>query len=193
MKKGRYEKKSSDFSSYRSPFFKPTLNCQTHCCGWDAFRTITGEPPKSRFGNLTTDKHMVGALREKGVTVIPLTVSSVTNRPDLDNLVFENHVVLISQMFKKNEGSWCILYKRKIYHNCHNETEFFHMLEFLNRPILSAYILWKKEWGYKPEKNRKSKKEESEKTETEYYHLNWPGESVGYRAYSSSYNWLCSK
>lgn len=95
---------------------------------------------------------MVDSLIEEGLDVIPLSVCSVTNRPNLGNLVTEKHVLLISQMFRKNEGSWCVLHKGKIYHNRKDETEFFHSLEFINRPILSAYVIWKKEWAGKEKK-----------------------------------------
>lgn len=102
-----------------------------------------------------TDRKMVDALKHTGLEVVPLSVCSVTNRPSLMNLVVEDHVLLISQMFRKNEGSWCVLHKGNIYHNRKNETAFFHPLEFINRPILSAYIVWKKEWAPKAKKYKK--------------------------------------
>src|SRR5574343_507700 len=141
MKRGRYANCYSDLSAYRSPLFKPYLKVvrDDGCCGWDAFITITGKYPKKKFGKLTTDKKMIDALVGEGLDVVPLSVCSVTNRPNLGNLVTEKHVLLISQMFRKNEGSWCVLHKGKIYHNRKDETEFFHPLEFINRPILSAY------------------------------------------------------
>ena len=154
MKKGRYAQRFSDLTAYRSPFFKPFLFTagDDGCCGWDAYITIVGEYPNGKFGKLMTDRNMVGSLRHVGLEVIPLSVCSVTNRPSLMNLVVEDHVLLISQMFRKNEGSWCVLHKGRIYHNRKDETEFFHPLEFINRPILSAYIIWKKEWALKQRK-----------------------------------------
>lgn len=149
MKEGRYVSRLTDYNTYRSSFFVPYQGVATHCCGWDAFRTIAWDSPPRKFGNLTMDNQMVGALKSSGITVIPLSVCSVTNRISLDNLITEKHVVLISQMFKRNEGSWCVLYDGKIYHNCEDETEFFHPLEFINRPILSAYLVWDRKWTRK--------------------------------------------
>jgi hypothetical protein len=154
MKRGRYCERYKDFDEYRSPFFKPADVRPSNSCGWDTFLLITGKYPIGKFGQLTTDKKMVMALEKEGVTVIPLSICSVTNRYDLRNLVSEEHVVLISQMFRKNEGSWCVLHNGEIYHNCTKETDFFHMLEFINRPILTAYILWKKDWSLKPARLR---------------------------------------
>jgi hypothetical protein len=156
MKKGRYANWYSDLEAYRSPFFEPFLDyrfsASPGCCGWDAFKTIVGHNPNRRFGKLTTDKLMVEALENSGIHVIPLSVCKVTNRPSLMNLVNEDHVVLISQMFRKDEGSWVILHGGKIFHNCKDETEYFHPLEFINRPILSAYIVWKEKWAPKQRK-----------------------------------------
>lgn len=147
-----------NLASYRSPFFEPYLNGSTHCCGWDAYRTILGKNPPKNFGNLSTDRQMVGALRTSGIEVIPLTVCTVTNRLELFNLVLESHVLLISQMFRKNEGSWCVLHGGRIFHNCEDETNSFHMLEFINRPILTAYILWTKKWERKMRQKNKRQK-----------------------------------
>lgn len=148
MKMGRYVG-GMNLAAYRSPFFKPYLDDSTHCCGWDAYRTLLGTDPPRKFGNLSTDRQMVGSLRASGIEVIPLTVCAATNRYEVFNLVLESHVLLISQMFRKNEGSWCVLHGGRIFHNCEDETSSFHMLEFINRPILTAYILWMKKWEEK--------------------------------------------
>ena len=154
MKWGRYDNVKRNFVAYRSPFFVPYTGDSTYSCGLDAYRTLTWKDPPRYTSRLSTDRQMVSALRKDGIKVIPLTVCRVTNREILSNLILETHVVLISQMFKKNEGSWCVLYDGRIYHNCSDETDSFRMLEFINRPILSAYILWRKKWAVKP-RNKK--------------------------------------
>ena len=152
---GRYTRRNwdLDFDKYTAQLFDinpPGL--RRHCidsCGEHAVWTLThkgfSEEERQRYGWVLTRNQMVRLLRKRGLTVIPLSVCDVTNRRfAFDNPIKHRHVVLICQLMHRGEASWGILYGNKYCHN--NFWEEPQVLEFVNRPIIAAYLVWHKTW-----------------------------------------------
>lgn len=90
---------------------------------------------------------MVEFLRAKGYKVVPVTqalVSNASSRNVTVNVIKKNHVLLMMQLYHKNEASWTVCHKGQLIHN------FFvsriYPFEFVNRPILAAYLIFHESW-----------------------------------------------
>lgn len=89
---------------------------------------------------------MVGFLREKGFTVTPLTLCDLSHDDQAVNWnITKDHVVLISLLTCRNETSWMVLHQDEVWHNF--SSKLLEPLEFLNNPIRSAYVVYKKNWA----------------------------------------------
>ena len=153
MTVGQYTKRKSNFKKYIAPnfpFYQSDLYV-TGSCGEDAYYTLTGKTftkkQQQEYKNELTPKQMLQLLRKNGYTVIPLSICKVTNtkyNKILTNTIKENHVVLNRQLMYRGESSWSIT-TRNLY--CHNKYwERPHLTEFINRPIISSYLVWHKKW-----------------------------------------------
>lgn len=155
QRKGRYSDKCIDFTSYTAPLFKiyPYNKCGIFdpSCGTMAFYSITGKSMDNKYKNrkVISDKVMVEQLRKYGYTVIPLSIANTISRCGIHNNITSDHVVLISQIMYRGEGSWAILHKNRYYHSF--STEPLRGMEFVNRPINTAYLIFKQEWAPKRE------------------------------------------
>ena len=80
-------------------------------------------------------------LKEHGFTIVPLTLCKVSMAKVR---LGKWHVLLMSQLFKRNEATWGLIFNSMYYHNF----EIYHLeaLSFLNKPILTAYLLWHPKW-----------------------------------------------
>jgi hypothetical protein len=56
----------------------------------------------------------------------------------------KQHVILVSQLFRRNEATWGIIFNSAYYHNF--EVYSLEALSFLNKPILSAYVVYHSKW-----------------------------------------------
>lgn len=54
------------------------------------------------------------------------------------------HVLLVSQWFRPGEGTWGVVYQDFYYHNF--EAYVLSSLAFLNKPIMSAYLVIHPKW-----------------------------------------------
>ena len=151
LQRGRYTSKSINLERYIAPVFRPALfktsAFSSNSCGQNALAIVTGLKPSS-FPKKEhySDNLMVSILRKLGYTIIPLTVAMLTNNEDfLVNRIKKHHVLLVSQMMLKNEGSWCVTYGGVLFHNF--EIDSVQPLEFINRPIMSAYIVFHTKWN----------------------------------------------
>lgn len=155
QRKGQYSDKCIDFNRYTAPLFKPAVpykcSISDPSCGVIAFYSLTGKlmDPQYRFRATIEDKIMIQQLKKYGYTVIPLTIANTISRCGIFNNIREEHVVLISQIMYRGEGSWAILHKKNYYHSFGKER--LHGLEFVNRPINTAYLIFKEEWSQKKE------------------------------------------
>jgi hypothetical protein len=80
-------------------------------------------------------------LRARGFSVLELTWCNVSGTK---SKIGSNHVILLSQLFTKNEGTWGGIFNGWFYHNF--EIYAVEQLSFLNKPILSAYVVRNRKW-----------------------------------------------
>ena len=153
LPKGRYKKVITDFNQYAVEWFAPTIfkkDMYACGCGRTALATIIGLNPELVPDGVGkhrhfSDKFMVGYLRRAGYKVIPCTQCDMTQRADvIMNEITDDHVVLISQLMVKNEASWSVTYGGLAYHNFYITR--LHGLDFLNKPLLSAYVVFHPKW-----------------------------------------------
>lgn len=138
-----------DFSRYAVSYFNPFLFSgtirQSLGCGASALSLLTGVPPeyvaaKSRDGHYS-DEFMVRFLRQRGCHVWRLTQCNVSTAI---SPLGDAHVILISQLLLRNEGTWGVIYDNKYYHNYSILNVNF--ISLLNKPILSAYLVVHPKW-----------------------------------------------
>ena len=125
-------------------------------CGPATLSLLTGLDPAITTKLLnhkdSQDKDLLKQLKKQGIQYYPITKCEMTNTHYVTaSKLTSQHVILMSQLFIKNEASWGILYDDIYYHNfrpCSSSC-----LDLLNRPVLSAYVLWKPSWGKPDKKN----------------------------------------
>jgi hypothetical protein len=138
-----------DFSPFAASFFAPHLyggSARSALgCGATALAMLTGELPerislqnrKAHF----SDGFMLRFLRARGFRTLRLTPALIVQakapiRPD--------HVLLVSQLFQRGEGTWGIVFGGMYYHNC--ETYHLSTFSFMNKLILSAFLVLHPKW-----------------------------------------------
>lgn len=151
---GKYTRRRVDFSKYSVAFFNPHLfvgSGRSLCgCGASALSTLTGVPPHiiaAKNGQRHyPDRFMRSFLRQRGFSVVPLTLCSVS----VGNAgLGDQHVLLISQLFKRNEATWGLVFNSMYYHNF--EIYSLEALSFLNKPVLTAYVVSHLKWRLIPQ------------------------------------------
>lgn len=151
MQKGNYTGRPVNFTSYVASCFTPHLFAGPLAngigCGASALALLTGVLPAliaSRNGSRHySDKFMLGHLHERGFTVLPLTQCNVTaSTSEIGN----QHVVLLSQLFRRNEATWGVIFNERYFHNF--ETYALDALSMLNKPVLSAYLVFHPRWRF---------------------------------------------
>lgn len=159
MEKGIYKRNKTDFESYAVSKFVPHLFDHSayglYGCGATALSLITGIKSNIIFRSKKfkeneslfswNDTFMRGFLRKQGFSIIPITLCEVSNfQTYIESPIKNYHVILMSQLMKKNEASWSVIFNNYIFHNF--EILPLKPLEFINNPILSAYVIYKDEW-----------------------------------------------
>jgi hypothetical protein len=155
---GFYTKRPVTLYSYRVSKFKfpsDDLVFKSGGCGANALSVLTRISPtvieranKNWGRSHYNDRFMVGFLRQKGYTVIPITkalVSQGKNPLDVGNRIRRDHVLLVSQLYLEDEASWVVLYDGNLMHNFQEAP--IYPLEFINRPILTAYLIYHRKWN----------------------------------------------
>jgi hypothetical protein len=149
--KGTYNGRRVDFSRYATSCFTPYLftgSARTRLgCGACALALLTGVRPEAiaarNGGPHYPDDFMVRFLRTRGFKVLRLTMCNLSARASkLGNA----HVILISQLFRKNEGTWGVIHNGLFYHNFSSYN--LETMAFLNQPILSAYLIVHPRWRF---------------------------------------------
>ena len=154
METGTYKKRAIDFSKYTVS--KPNLTFysgfkyQLWGCGATVGSLLTGIHPKevakyNKHSSHFSDEMMIKFLRKHKFKLIPLTIASISNSKIIENKLDENHLIIISQMLKRNEASWAVLLNCQ-YHVHNFEINRLTTTEFIERPILTAYVAYKPEW-----------------------------------------------
>jgi hypothetical protein len=147
--RGIYNGRRVDFAKYAASFFNPYLFCGPFRspvgCGACALALLTGVAPEviteKNGGEHYSDDFMVRFLRVRGFSVLNLTMCNLSAS---SSKVGKQHVVLLSQLFQKNEGTWGAIHYDNYYHNF--EVYSLEAISFLNKPILSAYLVVHPRW-----------------------------------------------
>jgi len=154
MEKGTYKGHRVDFKKYAVSRFTPHLFCGSHNslagCGACALSLLTGTPPGTiakKNGNLNhyADDFMVRLLRQQQFKVLELTQCNLSAAR---NYIGSEHVVLLSQLFKRNEATWGVIFQGLYYHNFY--VYGLSELSLLNKPVLSAYVILHPKWRVAP-------------------------------------------
>jgi hypothetical protein len=151
--KGTYKGRRVEFEKYATSFFNPFLFSGSDTalmgCGACALALVTGIAPKTiaaqNGGVDYPDVFMTRFLRQHGLRVLKLTECNMSAAKDD---IGAWHVVLLSQLFKRNEASWGIIFRGMYYHNfCIYALD---SLSMLNKPVLSAYVILDPKWRIDP-------------------------------------------
>lgn len=138
-----------DFSPFAASFFAPHLfsgSVRSQLgCGASALALITGVAPEIIFaqnhGPHYSDRFMTRFLRARNHRTLRLTPRIVTGAK---NKIGQDHVLLVSQWFRPDEGTWGVIYGGFYYHNF--DAYELSALAFLNKPIMSAYVVIHPTW-----------------------------------------------
>ena len=150
MEQGVYTGRRVDYGRYAAAVFTPyffSSNIRALMgCGASALALLTGILPEviarqNQNRAHYADAFMVRFLCRRGFTVLPLTQCSVSAS---DSTLGQSHVVLLSQLFRKNEATWGVVFGGVYYHNF--DINYLDAFSFLNKPILSAYLLSHPNW-----------------------------------------------
>lgn len=148
LKAGKYQN-NINFSDYKVTKFNPYLfdRSWSYGCGRTALSTLTGVAPYKFVEQKNyTDKYMIRELVDRNFVVLPITNADVTQTPQfIVSHIKESHVILASQLAIKGEGTWSAYYGGYSFHNF--AVEELKPLEFLNRPLLSAYVIFHSKWS----------------------------------------------
>ena len=150
---GAHTKTAIPFDSYAAPNFsiprsstRGIKNCWAH-----ALFNLTGKRHKKDFYSITlTNDQMIAFLRRNGITVRALSICNTLSDVigEVANNLRNHHVILAKQLMfsdgRYTEASWIVLHNGKMYHN--DEVLTPHPLEFLNRPIIKAWLLCHPKW-----------------------------------------------
>ena len=155
MEKGFYTNKKINFDSFAINKFVPHIyDPYAHVsipCGSSALSLLTGVDPfilsaSNKNKDHTSDKFMLSILKSNGFKIAKLTQCSVSNNRTrvLENNIKYYHVLLVSQLVLRNECSWSVIYDQYIFHNF--LVNLLKPLEFLNRPVITSYLLFHKKY-----------------------------------------------
>jgi len=147
------------WGEYAAPKFKfasANEDAELCQCGAYALHTLTKIPLKKllkygKNGHWGT-RTMLRFLRERGYTVLPLTLGNVVEAhsvhafSDKPKVTFE-HVLLLGQHCFREESTWSVVYNN--YHAHSGDVEPLDRLEFVNYPIEEAYVIFHPSWAKK--------------------------------------------
>lgn len=126
-------------------------------CGTSALSTLTGISPilvgrkLAKTAESWRDRPMRKFLSRLGYQTTPVTMCDVTSESQYVHYPIRRfHVLLVSQLMIRNEGSWSVVHRNRVYHNM--EESALEPLEFLNNPLMTVYIVWHKRWAVKDPK-----------------------------------------
>jgi hypothetical protein len=149
LDRGSYNGRRVEFAKYAASVFNPYLWCGPFKspvgCGASALALLTGIAPeaitKKNGSEHYSDGFMVRFLRIRGFSVLNLTLCNLSAT---SSKIGREHVVLLSQLFRKNEGTWGVIHNDTYYHNFSNYL--LDTLSLLRKPILSAYLVVHPRW-----------------------------------------------
>lgn len=139
----------ADFEPFAASVFAPHLFSgfeeRSKGCGATALALLTGVPASliaaKHKGRHFADAFMVRFLRANGFRVLRLTPLSICGAR---TKIGADHVVLVSQLFRRYEATWGVVHSNAYYHNF--AVHELSSLAFVNKPILSAYCVIHPAW-----------------------------------------------
>ena len=84
---------------------------------------------------------MLKFLRARGFRVLQLTLCNVS---ETTSVVGAANVILLSQIFRKAEATWGVIFNGSYFHNF--DVYSLETLSFINKPIVSAYLVSHQRW-----------------------------------------------
>ncbi len=122
MEKGSYTGGRVNFENYTVSVFNPHLftgEVRARLgCGVSALALLTGVAPeiigRRRRSTHCSDDFMLRHLRGKGFRTFQLTQCNLSSAK---SDIRAGHVLLLSQLFRRNEGTWIVLFNDWCYHN----------------------------------------------------------------------------
>jgi hypothetical protein len=150
VEKGSYKGRRVNLADYAASLFTPHLYSASwralSGCGASALALLTGVPPEkiARLNRSAhySDEFMVRFLRRHGFRVMELTMCRVSSGI---GSIRKEHVVLLSQLLMKNEGTWGVIHGGAYFHNF--DIYALEVLSLLNKPVLSAYAVLHSSWS----------------------------------------------
>jgi len=163
---GKYSKKVTSvdwLKDLETEHFAPYIvNCAEagFSCGVNALSVLTGVPPQDIRQVVGKSEHMgdrkaIKFLKEHGYGVHEITQSKVTADDWPEDPINEKHVLLVSQLRIRNEGTWAVCHKNLWIHNF--EIEGLTPFRFVNSPIMTMYAITHARWGNKIDREGKRK------------------------------------
>ena len=149
------------FSPFAASVFAPHLFCGDFRarlgCGASALALITGIAPEIISDKNArahySDRFMTGFLKVWDYHLLRLTPDLIARAK---TKIGQDHVLLISQLLRENEGTWGVIFGDAYYHNF--SVYSLSSLSFLNKPILSAYLVVHPSWRLKAKTKRREPK-----------------------------------
>ncbi len=149
MHRGTYTGRRVSFNKFAVSSFNPHVFAGEGRarlgCGFSALALLTGIPPEviaaKRRSNHCSDAFMLRYLRAKGFRTLQLTQCNLSCARDPIRV---DHVVLLSQLFRRNEGTWIVQFDNWAFHNF--QLYSLDVFSFLNKPLLSAYVVCHPRW-----------------------------------------------
>lgn len=119
-------------------------------CGATALGLITGISPleiaKRHNSAHYSDNFMIKFLRKYGISVYEVNRANISNKSVWKHSLRDDHVLLYSALIQKKEASWFVAGPNSvIFHN--GEIMKASYLDFINFPIESMFVLYRKEWA----------------------------------------------
>lgn len=146
---GFYSRRPANLADFVTTFFAPCLFHDERRagvgCGATALALLTGVTPAiiamENRSKHYRDKFMTRFLRRQHYRVLKLTMCTIsTAKTEINN----GHVVLLSQLFRKNEATWGVIHNGLYFHNFVIYS--LDSLSMLNKPVLSAYVVVHERW-----------------------------------------------
>jgi hypothetical protein len=139
----------ADFRPFAASVFIPHIfNGSVRCqmgCGATALALLTGVPPEdisAKNGRAHyADHFMLKFLRVRKFRTLRLTPAIIARAK---SEIGAQHVILVSQLLRQAEASWGVIFEDSYYHNF--DTYSLSALAFLNKPIMSAYLVIHRKW-----------------------------------------------
>lgn len=132
------------------------FNIENHSnigCGSTTLALLTGINPlyikprnskNSKDDHHYSDRFMISFLRKHNISVYEINKANLSNNKDWKYTLDDRHVILTSNLVKKDEATWGIYWNNTYIHNF--EVIKLKPTNFLSFPTVSSYVLYNENW-----------------------------------------------